>query len=274
MANLRMRIFMVLLLAALAVAANASVSLELRSVNALGFALAQDDATTSVQMVAPGVLHVHYVPMGHATSPSLVIDSQPKSATAFAPDVSRYGDAVALRSKQMVVDWNPKTTTLTVSDAQGHVLLRQTELMALSEERIVLEHAANDALYGIGGFEANQPVTAGLLRNGRQVAQAGKQGHAGAPFVWSTKGYGVLVDCDGADFDLAGGRITVNNFKRPDTDYYILVGTPKELFAALSELSGPAPLFPKWAMGFTNSQWGIDQKELLEIVHTYRARDR
>jgi len=25
-------------------------------------------------------------------------------------------------------------------------------------------------------------------------------------------------------------------------------------------------------MGFTNSQWGIDQQELLQLVDTYRAR--
>ncbi|WIG54783.1 MAG: alpha-xylosidase [Rhodanobacteraceae bacterium] len=270
-AKLRTFAFMLLWLAGVSAAVHASVTLELRSVGAQGFALAQDDATTTVQMVAPSVLHVHYVPMGHTTPPDLVIDPQPAPATAFKPDVSRQGNAVTLRSDRMVVDWNPKDATLTVSDAQGNVLLRQTDLMGLSSERIVLEHAAGDALYGIGGFEANKPVT-GLLRSGKQVAQAGKQGHAGAPFVWSTKGYGVLVDCNGADVDLAGGRITVDDFNRPDADYYILVGTPKELFAELSKLSGPAPLFPKWAMGFTNSQWGIDQKELLDIVKTYRAK--
>ena len=269
----KLRAFALLvLLAGFAVTAHASVTLELRSVDTQGFALAQDDATTSVDMVAPGVLHVHYVPMGHTTPPSLVVDPKPSSAANFKPTVSRQGDAVTLRSKQMVVDWNPETTTLTVSDGQGHVLLRQTELMTLSNERIVLENAKGDALYGIGGFEANQPVTAGLLRSGKQIAQAGKQGHAGAPFVWSTKGYGVLVDCDGADFDLAGERITVDNFKRPDADYYILVGTPEQLFGELSKLSGPAPLFPKWAMGFTNSQWGIDEQELLDIVKTYREK--
>jgi alpha-glucosidase (family GH31 glycosyl hydrolase) len=272
MANLRMRAFMFLLLAGFIATANASVTLELRSVGAQGFELARDDGTVSVQMTAPGVLHVHYVPMGNKTAPSLVLDPQRAPAASFRPDVSRHGDVVRLRSNRMVVDWNPQAATLTVTDAHGRTLLRQSDVMALAQQRIVLGHAAGDALYGIGGFEANQPVTAGLLRNGKQVAQAGKQGHAGAPFVWSTAGWGVLVDCDGADFDLAGGRITVDNFKRPDADYYVLAGTPKELFAALSRLSGPAPLFPKWAMGFTNSQWGIDQRELLDIVGTYRAR--
>ncbi|MGH8234085.1 MAG: hypothetical protein ACREPU_07805, partial [Rhodanobacteraceae bacterium] len=60
-ANIRMRVLMVLLLAGFAVTAQASVTPELRSVGGQGFALAQEDATTSIQMVAPGVLHVHYV---------------------------------------------------------------------------------------------------------------------------------------------------------------------------------------------------------------------
>ena len=263
---------MVLLLAGFAVAANASVTPEVRSVGAQGFELAQDDGTISVQMVTPGVLHVHYVPMGNKTPPSLVIDPQHASATTFKPNISRQGDMVTLRSIRMVANWDPKTDTLTIKDAQGHVLLHQSDVMALAQEHIVLEHAPGDALYGIGGFEANQPATAGLLRSGKWVAQAGKQGHAGAPFVWSTRGYGLLVDCDGADFDLADNRITVSDFSRRDADYYILVGTPEELFGELAKLSGPAPLFPKWAMGFTNSQWGIDQKELLDIVKTYRAK--
>ena len=272
MANLRVRACMVLLLAGFVPAAHASITLELRSVGAQGFQLAQGDDTISVQMPAPGLLHVHYMPMGDQTPPSLVMDPQPASAAVFKPGISKQGDAVTLRSPRMVVTWDTRAGTLTVDDPRGHVLLRQSDLATLAHGRIELQHETGDALYGIGGFEANQPVTAGLLRSGKWVAQAGKQGHAGAPFVWSTKGYGVLVDCDGADFNLAGGRITIDKFKRPDADYYILVGTPEELFGDLAKLSGPAPLFPKWAMGFTNSQWGIDQKELLDIVKTYRAR--
>ncbi|HEX5960753.1 MAG TPA: TIM-barrel domain-containing protein [Rhodanobacteraceae bacterium] len=253
-------------------AAHAAATPEQRSAVGYTTDIGQAGATVSVQMPAPGVLHVHYAPMGNATPPSLVMDPQPAPAAAFRPGISRHGDAVTLRSPRMVVTWHTQAGTLVVTDPRGQVLLQQADLAALAHGRIELQHAAGDALYGIGGFEANQPVTAGLLRSGKQIAQAGKQGHAGAPFAWSTAGYGVLVDCDGADFDLAGDRITVSQFNRPDADYYILVGTPPELFAELSKLSGPAPLFPKWAMGFTNSQWGIDQKELLDIVKTYRAR--
>lgn len=229
-------------------------------------------ATLSLRMDAPGVLHVHLRPHGQGTPSGLVMDPRATAAPTFKPQVSVNGHNFTLRSPRLVATWNAKAGTLTVADAAGRVLLQQSDLATLARGRIVVEHAAGDALYGIGSFEANKSVAAGLLRSGKQVAQAGKQGHAGAPFVWSTAGWGVLVDCDGAYFDLAGKRITVTDFWRPDADYYILVGTPPELFAALSKLSGPAPLFPKWAMGFTNSQWGIDQQELLDIVKGYRSR--
>ncbi|KZV43564.1 hypothetical protein F511_08052 [Dorcoceras hygrometricum] len=201
------------------------------------------------------------------------MDPQPAGTTPFRPQVQQTGDTVTLRSDHLIAIWHRASGRLDVSDAQGHPLLRQADLAALAQGRIVLDHAAGDALYGIGGYDAFQKDTsAGLLRDGKQVAKAGEQGHPGAPFVWSTAGYGVLVDCDGADFDLAQGRIAIDKFTRPDADYYILAGTPAELFGELADLSGHAQLFPKWADGFINSQWGIDENEFRQIVATYRAK--
>jgi len=272
---LRLLAFMMLAGPGLAVAARApsgSGVAKLRGVTAQGLDLSLDDATISVQLVAPGVLHIHYVPGGRTTPPGLVIDPHAAERPAFTPGVSSKNGKVTLRSERMTVTWDGRSGTLSVVDAQGHPLLQQYGFGALADGNIVLHHAAGDPLYGIGGYTIHESVAPGLLRSGKQVAQAGKQGHAGAPFVWSTAGYGLLVDCEGATFDLADGRITVDGYKRPDADYYVLVGTPPELLGEVSRISGPAPLFPKWAMGFTNSQWGIDQKELLDIVRTYRAR--
>ena len=238
--------------------------------NGLRFPLG--DGTLTLQMPAPGVLHVHYLPKTGATPASLVMDPHAASATPFQPQLQRDGDTATLRSDRLVATFDQRSGTLDVSDAQGHPLLHQAKLAALAQGRIVLDHAAGDPLYGIGGYDATADAGAGLLRSGAQVAKAGEQGHPGAPFVWSTAGYGVLVDCDGADFDLAHGRIAVDKFARPDADYYILAGTPVELFGELAELSGHAPMFPKWANGFINSQWGIDEQEFRGIIATYRAK--
>lgn len=229
-------------------------------------------ATIDLQMLAPGVLHVHFVPLSGATPPSLVMDPHGWPGPAFKPTVTHDGDAFTLRSERMSATMDPKAGTLVVTDPHGNVLLRQSDLATVAHGKIVLDHATGVPLYGIGSYSIGESVAPGLLRSGKQVAKAGEQGHAGAPFVWSTASFGVLVDCDGADFDLASDRITISHFNRPDADYYILVGTPEEIFADVAKLSGPAPLFPKWSMGFINSQWGIDQKELLSLVHTYRAK--
>lgn len=234
-------------------------------------------ATIKLQMPAPGVLRVHYVPASGATPPSLVMNPHGWPKSSFKPVVTHHGDGFTLSSDRMAATMDPKAGTLIVTDPQGKVLLRQTELATLAHGEIVLDHAAGAPMYGIGSYSIGQSVAPGLRRSGKQVAKAGEQGHAGAPFVWSTAGFGVLVDCDGADFDLAqdksaSDRITISNFKRPDADYYIFVGTPKQIFGEVAKLSGPAPLFPKWSLGFINSQWGIDQKELLSLVHTYRAK--
>ncbi|WP_426661045.1 TIM-barrel domain-containing protein [Rhodanobacter aciditrophus] len=259
-------------LAPLALAAPDAATAPAQRAGSDGLQLPLGSGTLALQMPAPGVLHVHYLPKGGATPASLVMDPHAASATRFQPQVQRSGDTVTLRSDRLVATWHRASGKLDVSDAQGHPLLRQADFAALAQGRIVLEHAPGDALYGIGGYNATENAGAGLLRKGRQVAKAGEQGHAGAPFVWSSAGYGVLVDCDGADFDLAGGRISIGGYARPDADYYLLAGTPAELFGELADLSGHAPLFPKWANGFINSQWGIDENEFRRIVATYRAK--
>ena len=256
---------------ALAVPDAAAAQAQAVTSEGLQFPLA--DGALTLQMPAPGVLHVHYLPKSGATPASLVMASPVAGATPFRPQVRQSGDTVTLRSDRLVATWNKRSGKLDVSDAQGRPLLQQADLAALAQGRIVLAHAAGDALYGIGGYDAFEKNTrAGILRTGKQVAKAGEQGHAGAPFVWSTAGYGVLVDCDGADFALADGRITIDQYDRPDADYYLLAGTPTELFEELANLSGHAELFPKWANGFINSQWGIDEQEFRDIVATYRAK--
>jgi len=256
-----------------ALAAPDAATAQAQSVGNEGLQFPLADGTLTLQMPAPGVLHVHYLPKSGATPASLVMASPVAGATPFRPQVRQSGDTVTLRSDRLVATWNKRSGKLDVSDAQGRPLLQQADLAALAQGRIVLAHAAGDALYGIGGYDAFEKNTrAGILRTGKQVAKAGEQGHAGAPFVWSTAGYGVLVDCDGADFALAGGRITIDQYDRPDADYYLLAGTPTELFEELANLSGHAELFPKWANGFINSQWGIDEQEFRDIVATYRAK--
>ncbi|TPG07335.1 glycoside hydrolase family 31 protein [Rhodanobacter glycinis] len=225
----------------------------------------------TLRFVAPGILHVQRNDVGQADASTLVIDHD-NTLTRVAPlrPVSTAND-MTLTSGRGVVRWDRQHQQLLIDDLQKHGLL-QLDLSSPRRGALTLQHDPHDALYGIGGYNATADASAGMLRSGRQIAAAGEQGHAGAPFVWSSAGYGVLLDGDGATFALAPGTISVSGTARQHPDFYVLLGTPAQIFSALARLSGRSPLFPKWAMGFTNSQWGIDQHELLQIVDTYRAK--
>jgi alpha-glucosidase (family GH31 glycosyl hydrolase) len=224
-----------------------------------------------VQFVAAGIVHVQFKPDAQTGAAALVLDPALDLPTFDAVRRDASAGTPQLSTEQGSIRWDPQHRQLRIDDAQQHPLLR-LDIAALDHGELIAHHAASDPLYGIGGYNATEDAGAGLLRRGNQVADAGEQGHAVAPFVWSTAGYGILLDSDAATFKLQPGTIGASATGRTHSDVYILLGTPPQIFTSLARLSGQSPLFPKWAMGFTNSQWGIDQKELLQIVDTYRAK--
>lgn len=224
----------------------------------------------TIGLAAPGVVHVQAVPQGTTDKPTLVVD--PKIAGSIADVGKVAGDATAARltDAQLTATWNKQAAVLDIENAQhGHLI--SLDLAPLAEGRVEAAHAANEEFYGIGGYSIRQSTAAGIVRHGYRVASAGEQGHSGAPFVWTTSGYGVLVDSDGALFRLTPQQIVVNGLSKLATDVYLMVGSPKQIFGELAQISGHAPMFPKWSMGFMNSQWGIDQQELLQIIAKYRS---
>ncbi|HET7331329.1 TIM-barrel domain-containing protein, partial [Dyella sp.] len=244
---------------------------QLDHADARGIELVQGNDRISVRFVAPNVVQVHGMPHGRSTRPGIVMDPHGSRDPLSNLRVRTSADGASVASKELTASWDKRTGRLTIADAQGKPLL-QTDPASLMDRRIDLQHDAGDALYGIGGYDAFEPAKGGLLRHGVQIAKAGEQGYPGGPFVWSTRGYGVLVDTVGAKFDLEGDHLAVSGINREDVSYDVIAGTPPKIFAALASLSGAPPMFPKWAMGFTNSQWGIDQQELLAIVKGYRNR--
>jgi alpha-glucosidase (family GH31 glycosyl hydrolase) len=236
-----------------------------------GFDIPLGKDAVRVELAAADIVHVAFRPLGKTQPSSIVIDPALRATTIADVHLAQDEAGVQLDTPQLHVSWNRQRHELTIADATRQVLLRTRDLAALAHGRLAIDHASGQPLYGVAGYDATERVAAGLLRTGPQRATAGEQGHAGAPFVWSTAGYGLLLDAVGARFSLGDTRIDAR-MAPAHPDYYVFVGKPAAIFGALAKVSGPTPLFPKWAMGFTNSQWGIDQRELLDIVDTYRAK--
>jgi alpha-glucosidase (family GH31 glycosyl hydrolase) len=231
------------------------------------------DGRLSLRLIDGNVLRVHFIPAAGATSPALVMAPRAADMAATPVVASRQGGDLLLRGGALRIALDERSGTLTVFDGGARKpLLRIPGVRRLARGTLVLRFLKTAPIYGIDGSTAFDRNPGGLLRRGRQVATAGAQGAAGAPFLWSSAGFGVLIDSKAATFDLAPGRLRVSKLSRRDPDFYLIAGKPAAIFAAVAGLSGHAPLFPKWSLGFINSQWGIDEKELLQDVGTYRAK--
>lgn len=239
------------------------------SAHQVAFQLGAEHIT--IGLAAPGVVHVQAVPQGEADKPTLVVDPKVAGSMDATGTVESSSAVVHLADTQLTATWNRQGMVLGIENAQ-HAHLINLDLAPLAEGRVELTHAANQNFYGIGGYTIRESTAAGIVRDGYRIASAGTQGHSGAPFVWTTSGYGVLVDSNGALFHLTPQQIVVNGLSKLATDVYLMVGNPKQVFSELAQVSGHAPMFPKWSMGFMNSQWGINQQELLQIIAEYRSR--
>lgn len=262
---MRARLLAAALVTALAVAPVAAATRADASMDRMELALPQ--GKLELRLLAPGIVQLRADGTREPATP--VIDAE---ANFEAVEVKReqQGDEQVMRSAQLTLRWNAHRNELRMESPDGRLLLSANLAQAL-DGRWSLRHAKGEPQYGIGGLGAFDAAAGGLLRSGRQVATAGAQGHAGAPFVWSTAGYGVLADAEPAQWDLSATGIAIQA-ATPVRTVYLLAGKPAELFAQVRQLSGASPMFPKWSMGFTNSQWGIDQHEALSLVDTYRAK--
>lgn len=226
---------------------------------------------TVVQVCAPNILKVHNLPEGKESAHTEVIGTTEwKTATA---KINTWTNPITIKTDKMLVKVDKDTYRVSVYDLQGNIMVKEKNISNVYKNGVKLTHDSEDKFYGVSGYDAWEASNDGMLRSGTIGADAGKQGHAGGPFLWSTKGYGILVDSNTGTFDLSDKEILFDESSKKDTEYYVMLGNPNEIMAAEGNISGRPPMFPKWAMGFTNSEWTIDQKELNEIVDTYRTKN-
>ncbi len=276
-----------------------------------GLKLAIGSDILTVQALSPHILRLDLLADGKSDPHTPVLDPNPQFPGDPAVKLHAQGDPIRVVTSEFELRISRNPCRLTLLDANGKILLHQSADESLrvnpanqAQNGFSFRCGEKDNFYGIhasGCFESatwtyqNHPQS--MLKNGHDVknntytVEASKEGGGGAPFAWTTSGYGILVDSDGGYFHISPGRIGFyygnprpaqyphpasygRNYFRPNSlTVYIFVGTPRDIFRGLALASGKMPLFPKWAYGFTNSQWGTNQELLRGYLETYRARD-
>lgn len=93
-----------------------------------------------------------------------------------------------------------------------------------------------------------------------------ERSHKNVPFLWSTRGYGLLVNT-GRRITFELGTESCQSYTvavdGPYLDLYLIYGpTPAEILARYTELTGRSPVPPKWSFGLWMSGAGLYRDEL------------
>jgi alpha-D-xyloside xylohydrolase len=202
-------------------------------------------------------------------------------------------DEAVITTAQIEAHVNRRTGSVRILDAHGATILSEqdngtwlttvhTDVSALhagnenqtiaAGQKFVLDPA--ESLYGLG----QHPELNSLNLVGHTVRLLQENMEVAIPVLLSSKGYLLLWDNPAVtNVDLGKtDRNTVawQSAAGSGIDYYFVLGpSPDQAIAGYRWLTGPAPLFPRWARGFWQSRERYKtQNEILGIVAEYRKR--
>lgn len=241
------------------------------------------DDILELQVCEADILKVNYRPNGIASSASTPMIDPDRVWQAVGAQIDASGDPITITTEAMQISIQRNPCRMTVKKADGTVLFWEPESGGVFHDGVRFVRSAGQNMYGLSSyacFDGNGQ----LLRNDTTAAvQAGQQGNSGGPFVWSTAGYGLLVDSDGGypvvestsgklEFYYGDTTTEGRRYFKDNVEYYVLLGEPEDIMENYAHVTGQSPMMPEWSLGFSNYEWGIDQAELYAMIDTYRAK--
>jgi len=212
----------------------------------------------TIQFFSPDIVRVLKSPEGtRFEKKSLSVIKVPG---ASALKVNKAGDLLKISSTSTSVSLDLKTGQLRFYNATGKTLLEEestafTPTMDSTTRTFKVSQAFklkdDEAIYGLGQHQAgamdqrHQKIT--LKQNNMQIA---------IPVFYSVKGYAVFWDnYSTTDFNDDANSTSFSSEVGDCADYYFINGgTADKTIANFRQLTGQAPMLPKWVFGFFQSR--------------------
>jgi alpha-glucosidase len=217
----------------------------------------------------------------------------------------RQGNANSAVSELMDSAYSSTETFTSTSLTTDPVVLtgaNYTVSIAKTTFGIVFKNSSGTTLYSstaVSQYTANGTVIAGnyygfrnqsYTNNGGTLVTSGagnlkifdpaniQEGGAEAPFSWTTKGFGIIVDAEDGYFNFSSTttlNVTRANPGCTNTNclFWLISGTPLQIMSSYYKATGSFPVPPKWTCGFMNSEWGMNEAEFKTHVTTYRSKN-
>ncbi len=195
--------------------------------------------------------------------------------------VSQTADAAILTTDTLKIEFSLKWGNVHYSTAAGESLLREGNAIPRTYEPAELNgektlHVEDrfgpdfaEGFYGLGQHQSGlfnyRGATVELGQNNTDVA---------IPLLLSSKGYGLMWNT--ASLTYVDNRfpleLNLRSLAGHSIDYYFIYGPEMDqMIHEYRNLTGHAPMLPKWAYGFFQSKDRyVSQDEVLGIAHRYR----
>jgi alpha-D-xyloside xylohydrolase len=230
-----------------------------------------------VKVLADDIIHVFAAPGDVIKTPiSLCVEEKEWPRTNFS--VSKYGDWVQLTTAKLQLEISLPSGDITYRDRSGNLILQENGRSLKPVTTVIdtgvstkqhLRFQENEAIYGLGQF------TDGVLNWRGQVAELMQENTVTAiPMFVSTKGYGILWDNYSFTKFVDKQQTYISSEMGDGVNYYFFYGpSMDEAIAGYREVTGTAPMFPKWAYGYTQSRENYKtQDDVLDAVREFRRR--
>lgn len=237
-----------------------------------------------IEVCQDNILRVNYLPSSISPSPDTPIIDPNLTWQGVNANINVESNPIIVSTSEMQIEINKNPCRMTVKKVDGTTLFWEPENGGVFEDGVRFVRATSSNMYGIHGYDCFSNEGDLLRNNNTNIATAGQQGNSGGPFMWSTAGYGILVDSDGGypytnsidkkmEFYYGGTPTEGRRYTKSDVEYYIILGQPKDIMKGYSKITGTSPMMSKWSLGFSNFEWNINEEELKNSVDTYRAKN-
>ena len=228
-----------------------------------------------IQALLPNMIKVSFLNLGQRDpdTPSIWRREWPKVDAS----IDTHADPLVLATGRMTVKVTRNPCRVGVYDARGALLIKEHDEDGVYERGVHFATRAGSHFYGLKGWEflEDSKGQMELVPAAQSYAiRAGSEGQTGGPLLWSNRGYGVFVDTDSGNCHIGSATdVRFHDLSKKSVTYYVIAGTAYDIQQAVAELTGMPPMFPKWALGFSNSEFADMNESLCAAnVDGYRSR--
>jgi alpha-glucosidase (family GH31 glycosyl hydrolase) len=255
------------------------------SLNELTFTC--QSAVVKLELVDANVARVRMEPSGFAfsTNASFTVVKQWSRPPISVVD----GDPLTVTTSGLRVEVNKNPFRLTFRKPDGSAWLggassdgfSSLEDDTLTNRGVTFQMASGERFYGLG-LVLGQPLSyRGQIRslyNDRARFQYGAMTDMAVPLVLSSKGYGVFLDNTFSqlwDFICSDGTHWRASVTGGELDYYFIgANSLADALNRYTQITGRAPLPPRWALGYMQSRYGYrNWSQMYAARDTFRTND-